>query len=136
MSFFSRLFGNDPETQVRKAAEKLQRKEAEARENEAKTAALLKRATGGDPDGLSYAARSKAAIALVITGQTRAGIEAWRSIADDFPDERGSALQQVGACYHLQKAWPEALASYQAAIDAGFPAEDIEDSIAEIKAVM
>jgi tetratricopeptide (TPR) repeat protein len=130
MGIFDKLFGGgDPEAKAKKAAEKEFRREAEVLEDLKRADGLFQQALGNVHDARSYDARSKAAISLVLSSHYDYGIKAWSSIANDFPDEASSALQQVGTCYHLKKDYRAALEAYGRAIRAGYDPDRISDSI-------
>lgn len=132
MGFFDKLFGGgDPEAKAKKQAEKEQLKLEEAKQEQERAEQTLQTALGNNPDARSYSARSKAAISLTMSSQYDNGIKAWESIARDFPEEAGDAIQQVGACYHLKKDYRSALEAYARAIKSGYDHDLIADSIEE-----
>jgi tetratricopeptide (TPR) repeat protein len=127
MGFWSHLFGGgSPEEKAARAAQETAEKSAYAQ-------TLFERALGNDADHNSCDARRKAAIKLVLAGETAKGREAWLSIARDFPNELSFALEQVGVCYHLEKDYRSAIENYEAAIRVGADAGHLADNIAEAR---
>jgi tetratricopeptide (TPR) repeat protein len=132
MGLFDKIFGGgDPEAKAKKDAEKERRRQEEALEARKRADDLLEKALGNVADARSYDARSKAAISLVMSSHYDHGVLAWSAIAQDFPDEAGGALQQVGTCFHLKKDFRGALEAYAKAIRAGYDPDLISDSIDE-----
>lgn len=126
MGFWSKLFGNG-------SAEGQAASEGADAAQSTYMQTLFERALGNDADNNSCDARRKAAIKLVLAGETAKGREAWLSIARDFPNELSFALEQVGVCYHLEKDYRSALDNYEAAIRVGADAGHLADNIAEAR---
>jgi TolA-binding protein len=130
MGLFDKLFGGgDPEAKAKKAEAKAKRDAEEAAEAKDRADNLLQTALGNKPEARSSSARTKAAISLVLSSHYDHGIEAWQSIAFDFPSEAAGALHQVGTCFHLKKDYRSALEYYGRAIKAGMDSDSISDSI-------
>jgi tetratricopeptide (TPR) repeat protein len=138
MGFWSSLFGGgSPEDKAARAASKAEaRAKREAEEMAEKSAyaqTLFERALGNDADNSGCDARRKAAIKLVLAGETAKGREVWLSISRDYPSELSFALEQVGVCYHLEKDYRSAIENYEAAIRVGADAGHLADNISEAR---
>ncbi|MFM5908346.1 MAG: hypothetical protein ACKOPO_12310 [Novosphingobium sp.] len=138
MGLFSRLFGGgSPEEKAVKAAAKAEARARQVAERAAEKAGqmnlLFETAMGKDAANCGCDARQKAAIKLVVSGETGLGREAWLSISRDFPGELAFALEQVGVCYHLEKDYRSALENYESAIRLGADADHLADNINEAR---
>jgi tetratricopeptide (TPR) repeat protein len=138
MGWFSTVFGGgSPEEKAAKAAAKAEARARQDAERAAEKAGQMNRlfetAMGKDAANCSCDARQKAAIKLVVNGETALGREAWLSISRDHPGELALALEQVGVCYHLEKDYRAALENYEAAIRVGANADQLSDNINEAR---
>jgi len=138
MGFFSKLLGGGtPEEKAarvaNKAAARARREAEEQAEKGARSRELFERALGNDVDYSSLEARRKAAIKLVLAGETAKGREAWLAISRDYPSELAFALEQVGVCHHLDKDYRAALENYEAAIRVGADAGHLADNITKAR---
>jgi tetratricopeptide (TPR) repeat protein len=77
--------------------------------------------------------RLNAAAKLMLTGAYADAAAAFRQIAETHPEVRGDCFGNIGAAHYFVGRYDEAIAWYQAAIDAGADAQMMQDNIVEAR---
>ncbi|MGB0680221.1 MAG: hypothetical protein ACPGUV_11210 [Polyangiales bacterium] len=77
--------------------------------------------------------RCNEAACLLVGQELDAAIAAYTKLMEDFPDERGAALGQIGAAYYFKGEYQRAIEHYEAARAAGADVDMMQDNIDEAK---
>lgn len=94
-------------------------------------AARLQDALGAKTVGRDVHARINHAARLLTSRKFDEAIDAYTQIAQDFPEERGTCLSQVGAAWYFKGEFARAIEAYVIARDAGADADMMDDNLWE-----
>ena len=81
----------------------------------------------------SVTAKMNQASELLLSRQYAQAADAFRTIAEQHPEERGDCYGQVGAAIYFLGRYEEAIAWYEAALAAGADPSMMQDNIAEAR---